>query len=70
MSKRRLKITIEGYGVVTVKIPEPFQNENKKLFCDAVTEGITQTMNLMVPVADRFHMVLGQGGYVENRDRG
>lgn len=59
---RNVKVEIAGYGVVKVKIPKGIDME---LAGDIVQATVVETMNLLLPrsQANRFHPVLGMGGY-------
>lgn len=61
-------IHIEGYGSITVERSEP---QNDEEFADLVGGVVSQVMNLIDPrtQGERFHPVLGIGGYTSNSTR-
>lgn len=55
-------VSIEGHGDVVIKHPKKI---NKKSLNDTIALTVRETLNLMFPndVEQRFHPVLGIGGY-------
>jgi len=52
-------ITVEGYGVIDVEIPEELL-EHEDIFMDSVAKVVAQTCHLMKPnLEGQFHPVLG-----------
>jgi hypothetical protein len=59
-----LRVKIQGYGEVVVRVPKKDEWCNASIK-QAVMDGITETLQLVDPQTrkDRWHPVLGQGGY-------
>lgn len=57
-----MKVDIQGYGKVKVRVPKKRTKENVEL---AIVNAITDTMQLLDPrsQAERWHPALGKGGY-------
>lgn len=58
----KITIHIQGYGQVKVKKPDVY---NEKTYSDGVAKAVAKTCQLITPQGqeDRFHPVLGRGGY-------
>lgn len=65
---RKITIHIEGYGDVVVKRPKVLTEES---YSDSLAVAVAKTAELMSPgnQSERFHPVLGRGGYVEDKAR-
>jgi hypothetical protein len=61
MGKRKVKVYVEGFGVVLVDRPKKY---TRQTFADGVGEGVAGAVGLIMD-RDRtsFHPVLGRGGY-------
>ena len=66
MSKRKVKVYVEGFGTVLVDRPKSY---TRKTFADGVAEGVAGAVGLVMD-RDRtsFHPVLGRGGYDWNHE--
>lgn len=65
-----MKIHISDRGYITVKVPKKKKKRHEQLEA-LVLQAVTDTMQLLLPVtqAERFHPVLGKGGYVDETER-
>lgn len=59
---KRITVTIEGYGEISVKRPKTLTD---KTLTATVARAVSETMNLVSSEtqSERFHPVLGIGGY-------
>ena len=53
-----MKVHIEGYGRIKVKVPKRLTRETVG---DAIGEAVAKTMQLVTDPPERFHPVLGMG---------
>lgn len=54
----RMRVGIEGYGQIRVKVPKVLTRENVE---DAIGQAVAKTMQPITDPPERFHPALGMG---------